>query len=367
MPSLLDPIRLGDLDLPNRIAMAPMTRSRAGAGDVPTALNALYYAQRAEAGLIISEATNVSPRSCAFERAPGIYGAAQVEGWRRVADAVHAAGGRLFVQLWHCGRIGAEGILGGQPPLSPSGVNDDLGALQVWGQLANGSYIRIAATRSQAMTLEEVEAAIGEYGAGAANAWAAGCDGVEVHAANGYLPHQFLSPTTNRREDAYGGTLPKRARFLREVVEAVCAAVPRSRVGVRISPLADYNNPRDPDPDETYGYVTAMLHEFGIAYVHLADTNAWAGRPDMPRLLEVVRPRFPGTLIANGGLLPSQASALLEEGSVGMVAFGRPFIANPDLVSRVRVGAPLAEPSPAGWYGGSERGYTYDPRLGAAA
>ncbi|HYZ64252.1 MAG TPA: alkene reductase, partial [Acetobacteraceae bacterium] len=323
MASLFDPVRIGDLDLPNRVAMAPMTRSRAGAGDVPTAMNAVYYAQRAEAGLIISEATNVSPNSCAFEKAPGIYSPAQTAGWRVVADAVHKAGGRIFLQLWHCGRVGAAGILGGQPPLSPSGVNDDLEALQVWAELGNGRYVRIAATRSRAMTLEEVRSTVQEYRTGAVHAWAAGCDGVEVHAANGYLPQQFLSPTVNRREDAYGGTLANRARFLREVVEAIGEVVPMSRVGVRISPLAGYNNARDPDPAETYGYVASMLQELGVAYVHIADTDAWVGRPDLPHLLEIVRSHFRQALIANGGLLPSQAAALVNEGSVQMVGFGR--------------------------------------------
>jgi N-ethylmaleimide reductase len=366
MASLLDPVRVGDLDHPNRVAMAPMTRSRAGADDVPTAMNAVYYAQRAEAGLIISEATNISPNSCAFEKAPGIYSPAQTAGWRVVAEAIHEAGGRIFLQLWHCGRVGAEGILGGHPPLSPSGVNDDLDALQVYAELGNGRYVRIAATRSRAMTLEEVRSTVQEYRTGAANAWAAGCDGVEVHAANGYLPHQFLSPTINRRDDAYGGTLANRARFLREVVEAIGEVVPMSRVGVRISPLAAYNNTRDPDPAETYEYVASMLQELGVAYVHIADTNAWAGHPDLPLLLEMVRPQFSGALIANGGLLLDHAAALVDQGAVQMVAFGRRFIANPDLVSRIRTGAPLAESSAAVWYGGSEQGYTDYPRLEAA-
>jgi N-ethylmaleimide reductase len=365
MSSLFDPLDLKGLSLPNRIAMAPLTRCRALDGDVPHALNATYYAQRAGAGLIVTEATNVTRSSCAFEKAPGIYSAAQVEGWRGVTGAVHAAGGRIFLQLWHCGRVGADGILDGQQPLSPSGVNDDLDALQVWAQLANGHYVRIAATPSRAMTLDEVRQAVKQYDTGAANALEAGFDGVEIHAANGYLPHQFLSPTTNRREDPYGGSLPNRLRFLREVVESVIEKVGANRVGVRISPFAAYNNTRDPDPAETYAAVADMLSDYGVAYVHLADTNAWAGKPDMERILEVVRPRFKGVLIGNAGISPEAAQRYVESGALDVVAFGRPFLANPDLPERIRRNGPYNDARAVGWYGGSEVGYTDYPALSA--
>jgi N-ethylmaleimide reductase len=365
--SLFDPIVAGDLELPNRVAMAPLTRCRTADGDVPTALNASYYSQRAGAGLIISEATNVSSESCAFEKAPGIYSVAQVAGWRLVTEAVHASGGHIFLQLWHCGRVGAHGILHGNAPLSPSGVNDDLEQLHVWGQLANGRYVRIFATASRAMTQAEVQSTIQEYKRGAVNAMAAGCDGVEVHAANGYLPHQFLSPTINSRTDAYGGSVENRARFLREILESIGQVVPLSRVGVRLSPFAAYNNVRDPNPMETYSYVSRMLQEIGVAYVHVADTNALAGGNDMAKILQIVRPLYRGPIVANGGLTPESASALMADERIQIAAFGRSFISNPDLPQRIKSRLPLAEPRPIGWYGGTHDGYTDYPAYGAAS
>jgi NADPH2 dehydrogenase/N-ethylmaleimide reductase len=363
MATLFDPIDLHGITLKNRVAMAPLTRCRADAAGVPQPLSQKYYAQRASAGLIISEATNVSERSCAFEFAPGIHAAAQVEGWKPIAEGVHAGGGKIYVQLWHCGRVGSDAILNGQQPLSPSGVNDDLDSLQVWGLMANGRYARISATPSREMTKAEITETIEEYGRAAANAIEAGADGVEVHAANGYLPHQFMTPALNKRTDGYGGSAGNRLRFLREILEAVCANVPPERVGVRISPYAAYNNPRDPDPDETASNLARMLGRFGIAYLHLADTNAWAGRPDLPRFVSAVKPHFHGPLIANGGITPPAATELVAKESVHMVAFGRPFLANPDLPERIRTGGPYNEMRSVGWYGGSEEGYTDYPSL----
>jgi len=367
MTSLFDPIDLKGLLLPNRVVMAPLTRCRAGAGDVPQPISATYYGQRASAGLIISEATNVTPKSCAFEKAPGIYSAAQVDGWRVVADAVHAQGGRIFMQLWHCGRVGADAILDGHAPLAPSEVNDDLDALQVWGQMANGRYARIAATPSRAMTEADIAEAIADYARAAANAMLAGLDGVEIHAANGYLPHQFLSPATNRRNDRYGGSLENRLRFLREVVEAVLTRVDAGRVGVRISPFAAYNNPRDPEPAGTTEAVARLLDGYGLAYLHLADTNAWAGSPDMPKLLAAVRPNFRGPLIGNGAITPEAAGELVGSGALDAVAFGRPFISNPDLAIRIRHGGPYNEARDIGWYGGGAEGYVDYPALHEAS
>lgn len=358
MNKLLSPFELGGIALPNRIVMAPMTRSRADDGDVPTSLTATYYTQRATAGLIITEATNVTDASCAFERSPGIHSDDQVAGWRRVVDAVHRAGGRIVCQLWHAGRVGAQGILDGRGPLAPSAVNDDLASLQVYGQLRNGHYVRIAATPSRAMTLAEIGEAVRQYRDAAANARTAGFDGVEVHAANGYLPHQFLSPGTNRRDDRYGGPVENRARFLREIVEGIGQVMPMSRVGVRLSPTAAYNNPGDPDPAETYGHVAAMLDGLGVGFIEIADTNAWAGRPDRPALLRMVRPHFRGPVILNGGLTPDLAEKLIAEGSIDLASFGRLFIANPDLPARIAAGARFNEARPIGWYGGDEEGYT---------
>lgn len=364
MNQLQQPIQIGDLTLNNRIAMAPITRARSGTDGVPVALNAEYYAQRATAGLIITEATNVSPNSAAFELAPAIYNDAQVAGWRGVTEQVHAAGGKMFMQLWHSGRVGSYALLKGAEPLSPSGYNDDLGLLQVYGAMSNGYYARIHASPSRAMSNEEVYAAIAEFRAGAANAARAGLDGVEIHAANGYLPQQFLSPLVNRRTDEFGGSTENRARFLRLVIEAVLEVFPAHRVGVRISPFAAYNNATDPDAAETYGYVARMLDEYGVGYLHGADTNAWGGTADMPKILDIIRHNYRGVLIANAGLTPEAAEALVAEGRADMVAFGRQYVSNPDLVARIAAGGPYNTPDPLSFYGGTARGYTDYPALG---
>jgi len=364
MKQLHDTIQLGDLALTSRIAMAPLTRARSGDDGVPGAFNAVYYGQRATAGLIITEATNVSPNSAAFELAPGIYNEAQLAGWRGVTEAVHAAGGRIFMQLWHSGRASSYALLQGREPLSPSGVNDDLGLLQVYGALRNGTYTRIAASPSRAMTTEEVYAAVAEFRTGAVNAVRAGLDGVEIHAANGYLIQQFLSPVVNRRTDEFGGSLENRLRFLRLVVEAVLEVLPAHRVGVRISPFAAYNNATDPDAAQTYGAVARLLEDCGIGYIHGADTNAWGGTPDMPRILDIIRSSYTGVVIANAGMTPAAAQELLAGGQADMVAFGRAYVANPDLVARIAAGGPYNEPDPYSFYGGTARGYTDYPALG---
>jgi N-ethylmaleimide reductase len=354
---LLDGYDLNGLRLPNRVVMAPMTRSRAPLHGRPTEMMAQYYAQRASAGLIITEATNVSSASAAFELTPGIITTKQIDGWRHITSQVHAAGGRIFMQLWHGGRVSSFALLGGEAPLSPSGVNDDLEQLQVWAQLQNGQYTKIHATPSRAMSLDEVKLTIDAFKQGAANAIAAGFDGVEVHAANGYLPHQFLSSTTNTRDDRYGGSIANRANFLRDILTEIGSVVSLDRVGVRISPYAHYNNVRDADPDGTYDYVGKMLGEFGIAYLHAADTNGWSGAPDLPRIIERMRRAFSGTLMLNGGISIDQADALIRDGHADLIAFARAYIANPDLVERIATHAPLATPRPIGWYGGDHAGY----------
>jgi len=358
MKSILHPVRIGDLTFSSRVAMAPVTRARAGADGVPVALNASYYRQRASAGLIITEATNVSPNSAAFELAPAIYNDAHVDGWRQVAQAVHAEGGKIFMQLWHSGRVSSYALLGGRDPLSPSGVNDDLDRLQVYGALRNGYYTRIAASPSRAMSRDEILAAVAEFRAGAANAMRAGLDGVEIHAANGYLPQQFLSPHVNRRNDDFGGSVENRTRFLRLIVEAVLEVVPAQRIGVRISPFALYNNAVDPDAGATYAYVAAMLQSYGVGYIHGADTNAWGDTADMPKILELVRANYQGTLIANAGLTVDAAEAMVAGGRADMVAFGRQYVSNPDLVRRIALDGPYAEPDAHSFYGGTEKGYT---------
>lgn len=367
MASIFDPIRLGDLVLPNRIAMAPVTRARSGADGVPTADNAAYYAQRATAGLIVSEATNVSPDSAAFELAPGLFTDAQTAGWRRLMEQVHAAGGTLFAQLWHSGRISSYALLDGRDPLAPSAVNDDLHLVQAYGALANGYYSRVAASPAREMTGADIRHAVDEYRIAARNAVRAGIDGVEIHAGNGYLPHQFLSPQTNRRTDMFGGSLVNRVRFLDLVINAVLQEIPAGRVGVRISPFAGYNNALDPHAADTYAYLARMLGAAGIAYIHAADTNAWGGEPDMARILDVVRPNFGGAIIANGGLDAASGSALIDSGRADMVSFGRSFIANPDLVARIAQGGPYNTPDPKKFYGGDTTGYLDYPALAASA
>jgi N-ethylmaleimide reductase len=363
MTSLLDPLRLGDLVLPNRIAMAPVTRARSGRDGVPTAANAAYYAQRAGAGLIVSEATNVSPNSAAFELAPGLYNGAQTDGWRRLMEELHAAGGTLFAQLWHSGRASSYALLDGREPLAPSAVNEDLHLLQAYGALGNGYYTRIAASPARAMTTTEIYLAIDEFRNAARNAVRAGIDGVEIHAGNGYLVQQFLSPHANRRDDLFGGSLVNRARFLQLVVQAVLDEIPAGRVGVRISPFAAYNNAVDPDTEATYTYVARLLSAAGVAYIHAADTNAWGGAPDMERILAILRPNFGGTIIANGGLAPASGQALVDSGMANMVSFGRQFIANPDLVERIRRDGPYNQPDPHTFYGGGAPGYLDYPAL----
>ncbi|MGC3027828.1 alkene reductase [Burkholderia sp. DN3021] len=367
MSSLLSHYDLRGLPLPNRIVMGPMTRSRAPSRGQPTELMAEYYAQRASAGLIVTEATNVSPASASFELTPGLVTDEQAAGWKQITDAVHANGGRIFAQLWHGGRVSSLTLLGGDAPLSPSGVNDDLEQLQVWAQLQNGYYTKIHATPSRAMTTDEVAGTVDEFRHAAIRAMGAGFDGVEIHAANGYLPHQFLSSTLNRRDDRYGGSVANRARFLEEIVDAVGGVMPLDRVGVRISPYAKYNNVRDADPDATYAYVGRMLDEAGVAYLHAADTNGWSGEPDLPRIVENTRKTFGGTLIVNGGIAPDAANALIDAGDADLVAFARAYIANPDLVERIAANAPLAAPKPVGWYGGDRTGYVDYARHDAAS
>jgi N-ethylmaleimide reductase len=292
---------------------------------------------------------------------------AQVQAWQPVTQAVHAKHGRIFAQLWHSGRVSSMALLDGKQPLSPSGLNDDLEQLQVWGQLQNGYYTKIHATPSRAMTTDEVTEAIAEYRRAAVNALAAGFDGVEIHAANGYLLHQFLSSTTNTRADRFGGSLANRARFLAEVIKAVGEVVPLAKVGVRVSPYASYNNVRDADPDGTYQYVARMLDEAGIAYLHAADTNGWSGQPDLPRMIETLRPAFKSTLMLNGSITPPAADRLIAAGDADLVAFGRAYIANPDLVERIASNVELATARPVGWYGGDNVGYVDYPPHGEAA
>jgi NADPH2 dehydrogenase/N-ethylmaleimide reductase len=366
MASLFHPMTLGDLDLANRIVMAPMTRSRADERGVINPSASEYYAARASAGLIITEGVNVGPMSRAFDRTPGLWTDEQTEGWKAVVDRIHDKGGRVVAQLWHAGRASARGLLSNTQPLSPSGVNNDLDRLQVWALLANGAYVRIAATSSRAMTPAEIQGVVSEFRLAAANAVCAGFDGVEIHGANGYLIHQFLSPTTNLRTDDYGGSAERRSRLLLEIVSAISDVMPRSRIGLRLSPFADYNSVRDPKPEDTYGQLAHWLGTAGLAYLHLADTNAWTGAPDYERMLPIFRGHYRGPLIVNAGISPERAAGIVDSGEADAVAFGRLFLANPDLPARIRVGGPYSSPQPFGIYGGSDSGYLDYPTLDGA-
>jgi 2,4-dienoyl-CoA reductase-like NADH-dependent reductase (Old Yellow Enzyme family) len=360
---LFSPLALGDLVLPNRIVMAPLTRSRATPDRVPTPMMTEHYVQRVSAGLIIAEATNVVAQSNAWECAPGIFTAAQVEAWARLVEAVHRAGGRIALQLWHGGRVAADRSPQPVAPLSPSGVNDNLDAVTVWGRNDAGVFIKLQATPSRAMTLAEIRETVGAFGEAARVARAIGFDAVQLHAANGYLPHQFLSPHLNRRTDEYGGTPEARARFVLEVVEAMLRHFPTGRVGMRISPFTDFNGALDPDPTPAYRYLVQALDARGLGWLELADTNFWWGRFDRARMLELVRPIFGGPIIANGGIDPPTANELIRTGAVDAVSFGRLWIANPDLPVRIRAGGPYTKAITKRFYGGGPDGYNDYPTL----
>jgi len=360
---LFAPIQAGELSLPNRIVLAPLTRSRASQpGNVPTALNAEYYAQRAGAGLIVSEATNISEIGTGYALTPGIYTDEQVAGWRLVTEAVHAAGGRIVLQLWHCGRMSHESLHPGRPPVAPSeGLCD---SCQVFLVDEDGQGGRSPVSPPKAMSLADIRDTLADYATAARNAMDAGFDGVEVHSANGYLLHQFLASNTNRRADAYGGDLSGRSRLLFEVMDAVLGEVPPGRVGVRVAPLFGLNGIADADPGETFGHVSAHLSRLGIAYLHVADTDVMAGAaPKMEQILPFTRERFDGVVMLNGAYDPDRARAALNDGDGDLIAFGRLFLANPDLPERIRSDGPYNEPNPATFYGGGAEGYTDYPTL----
>lgn len=364
---LFDPYPLGSLTLSSRIVMAPLTRCRAGQpGNVPTALNAEYYRQRASAGLIISEATQICQAGQGYPATPGIHTAEQIAGWRRVTDAVHSAGGKMFMQLWHVGRISHPAY---QPdhglPVAPSALAADgkVRFIDAQGQIAEAPL-----PTPRALALDELPGLVQQYAAAARNAQAAGCDGVEVHGANGYLLDQFLNSRSNHRTDAYGGSVQNRARLLLEVVQAVCAVWGAERVGVRLSPLGDFNDVGDDNPAETFGYVAERLNELGLAYLHLvepgnAGSAPFSAVPGSDAIMALLREKFRGTLLVCGGYDRDRADAALAQGRADLIGFGRLFIANPDLPARLRLRAPLNAPNPATFYGGGEAGYVDYPTL----
>ena len=359
VPDLFNPVEVGPLKLHNRVVMAPLTRSRAGPGNVPTQLNALYYAQRASAGLIIAEATQIAPEGQGYISTPGIHSREQIEGWKCVTKAVHVAGGHVVLQLWHVGRISHPSFQpGGALPVAPS-------AIRPKGQAFTAKGFEPIPT-PRALETAEIPRIVAKYVQAAQNALAAGFDGVEVHAANGYLIDQFLRDQTNKRTDRYGGSIENRARFLLEVVEAVMAAVSAERTGVRISPQNGQNDISDSDPQRLFNYVAQQLSGKGLAYLHIIEGDT-GGVPVPPFDYAKLKRLFGGIVIANNGFDKASASKAIAQGRADLTAFGKPFISNPDLVIRLLLDAPLAPANRETFYGGAEQGYTDYPILRGVA
>ncbi len=351
MNQLFQALQLGRLRLPNRIAMAPMTRARATRDGVPVPTMAEYYAQRASVGLLITEATAISRQGSGWPGAPGIYTAAHVEGWRAVTHAVHAAGGRIFLQLWHMGRVSHPDFQeGGALPVGPSAVAA-AGETHTWE--GKKPYVT-----PRALEASELSGIVQDYVAAAQNAVSAGFDGVEIHAANGYLLDQFLRDGANQRTDEFGGSVANRVRFPQMVMRAVAEAIGGDRTGIRFSPYGDYNDMRDSDPVATFRAAAAAARDAGLVYVHVMDP---AGKPD-PIHAEIKK-QFEGAVIVNSGYTQETAEAVVATGAADIVAFGMLLLANPDLVARFEQGAPLNPPDFETLYGGGAKGYTDYPVL----
>ena len=352
MPSLFDPLSIGNLTLPNRIIMAPLTRAHASPGRIPNELMKEYYVQRASAGLIISEATSVTPMGVGYADTPGIWSLEQVAGWKQITDAVHAAGGRIMLQLWHVGRISDPMFLEGALPVAPSAI------------AAKGHVSLVRPKREyvtpRALGTSEIPLIIAAFRQGAENAKKAGFDGVEIHGANGYLLDQFLQDTTNHRNDAYGGSLENRARLMLEVADQCIAVWGAGRVGMHLAPRADVHDMGDSQRETTFSYVARELGQRKLAFLCAREAEG----PDSlgPRLKEI----FGGVYIANEGFTKASATAILERGAADAVAFGQLFIANPDLPRRFALDAPLNTPEPKTYYAPGPHGYTDYPFLDAA-
>ncbi|MBU9175240.1 alkene reductase [Burkholderia gladioli] len=349
MPTLFDPLVVGDLTLPNRIVMAPLTRARSGDERVPNALMARYYAERASAGLILTEATSVTPQGVGYAKTPGIWSDEQVEGWKLVTQAVHEAGGKIFMQLWHVGRISDPIFLDGQLPVAPSAI-------------AAGGHVSLVRPERpfvtpRALELDEIPGIIAAYRKGAENAKLAGFDGVEIHGANGYLPDQFLQDSTNHRTDAYGGSIENRARFLLEAVDAAIEVWGAERVGVHLAPRGDAHTMGDSNPAATFGYVARELGRRKIAFIFARESEG------DNRLGPQLKAAFGGPYIANEAFTLDSAQAVLAKGEADAVAWGKLFIANPDLPRRFQLNSELNAPVPSTFYADGETGYTDYPSL----
>lgn len=352
---LFTPVKIGSLDLKNRILMAPLTRNRAGEGNVPTALNAEYYQQRASAGAIITEATPISDMAHGYPATPGIHTAAQVEGWKKVVQGVHAQGGKIILQLWHVGRISHPSLLpDNQLPVAPS-------AIKPQGQAFTYTGLQDFVT-PRAMDASELPDVVADYVQATKNALEAGFDGVEVHAANGYLLDQFLRDSTNTRTDNYGGSIANRSRLLLEVVQAVVNVAGADKVGVRISPLNPFNDISDSNPQALFNAVADALSPFNLAYLHVVE-GGMGGGETVPFDFVELRKHFKGAYIANLSYDKARGNAAIANGNVDAVAYGVPFLANPDLPARFAQDAALNAPDQASFYGGTSKGYTDYPTL----
>lgn len=361
MPSLFDPLDLGAIRAPNRVLMAPLTRGRAGRDAVPTPIMAEYYAQRASAGLIISEATGISREGLGWPYAPGLWTDEQAEGWRPVVDAVHAAGGRIVAQLWHMGRQVHSSVIGGQPVSSSATVTE--GQAHTYEGKQDFEVAR-------PLAIEEMPRLLDDYARATRNAIAAGFDGVQVHAANGYLIDQFLRNGANHRNDAYGGAPENRIRLLREVTERVASVAGADRTAVRLSPNGDSQGVDDSDPHAVFIPAVQALSAIGIAFLELREPgpDGSFGRTDVPRLSPEIRHAFAGPLVLNSDYLTAeQAQAKLDDGVADAISFGRTFLANPDLPARLRTGAPLNTSEMRTWYSQGAEGYVDYPALAGAA
>jgi N-ethylmaleimide reductase len=357
-PNLFTPFRLGPYELRNRVVMAPMTRNRAGEGNVPTEMMAEYYRQRAGAGLIVTEGSQVSQQGAGYPGTPGIHTDAQVEGWRRITEAVHARGGRIFLQLWHVGRVSGPDLQpGGAQPVAPS-------AIGIEGEMRYTAHGPVPFVTPRALEADEIAGVVEQFAEGARRAYRAGFDGVELHGANGYLIDQFLRDGSNHRTDRYGGTAENRARFLNEVTAAVVDVWGGARVGVRVSPVGPYNGMRDSDPVATFSVAAHGLNRFGLAYLHVVEPVT--AHTSGGRITPVLKAVFREPVIANGGYDAETGNAAIHGRRADLVSFGAAYLANPDLPERLRTGAPLNTPDRATFYGGGARGYVDYPVLETA-
>ncbi len=356
---IFEPIKLGAIEAKNRVVMAPLTRSRAVSGDVPNPLAVTYYRQRADAGLIVSEGTQIRPDGKGYVTTPGIYSPEQIDGWKKVTDAVHEAGGRIVAQIWHVGRISHPDHTGGTQPVAPSAVAADAKTF-----ISTGEFVPVAEPR--ALALDEIKQVVADFGTAAKNALAAGFDGVEIHGANGYLVDQFLRDGANKRDDQYGGSIENRVRFMTEVVDATITAIGADRVGIRLSPVTPANDLSDSNPQPLFDLAVSELARRKIAFLHMIEGATGGPRDIAPDFdFQKLRKLFGGVYIANNGFDGQTAREAIGSGEADMVAFGKWFISNPDLVERIRKGAPFAEPDKATFYGGGEKGYTDYPVLAA--